>query len=120
MVQDRVTGAAVVRPDPYLRGKCELWAKRLAAEDPTLRLVRGWYWDLQWGQQEHWWTEDADGRIIDPTAAQFPHGGVTALYEEYDGRFPCQGCGAEVEETDPDRYERCCSYECFGRMVGVL
>jgi hypothetical protein len=51
---------------------------------------------------------------------QFPVGGVAALYEEYQGRFPCQGCGAEVAEDDPKRYDSCCTYTCYGRMVGVL
>lgn len=103
-----------------LRGKCEAMAKAAVEADPTLRLVRGWYHDLSWGRQEHWWTVRPDGTIHDPTSAQFPHGGITALYEEYQGVFPCQGCGADVREDDPDRYDTCCTYTCYGRMVGVL
>lgn len=107
-------------PDSSLRGKCEEMAKMAVVVDPTLRLVRGWYHDPDWGRQEHWWTEDPDGKIHDPTSAQFPHGGITALYEEYEGVFPCAGCGRDVREDDPDRYEQCCNWRCYGRMVGLL
>lgn len=103
-----------------LRGKCKEFSEAAVAADPTLRLVRGWYHDPIWGAQEHWWTLRPDGTIHDPTAGQFPVGGVPSLYEEYRGVFPCQGCGAEVAEDDPKRYEACCSYRCYGRMVGVL
>ncbi len=100
-----------------LRGKCEEYAKAAVEADPTLRLVRGWYYDPVWGREEHWWTECEDGTIYDPTSAQFPVGGVTAWYEEYAGVFPCYGCGKEIEEKD--QYMGCCSTECYGRMVGV-
>jgi hypothetical protein len=105
--------------DSNLRGKCEEYAKRAVEEDPTLRLVRGWYHDPEWGRQEHWWTQRPDGTIHDPTAAQFPVPNVFHWYEEYVGVFPCQGCGRDVAEDDPERYEMCCSGRCYGRMVGV-
>lgn len=104
--------------DPALRGKCEEMSKAACAADATLTLVRGWYHDPDWGREEHWWTVRADGTIYDPTSGQFPHGGITALYEEYEGTFPCYGCGAEVSEAD--HYNGCCSGECYGRMVGVF
>lgn len=104
--------------DLQLRGKCEDLSKAACDADPTLRLVRGWYFDPDWGRQEHWWTVRQDGTIHDPTAAQFPHGGIAALYEEYQGIFPCYGCGTEISESD--QYMGCCSGECYGRMVGVL
>lgn len=101
-----------------LRGKCKEFSEAAVAADPTLRLVRGWYHDPIWGQQEHWWTERPDGTIHDPTAGQFPVGGVAVFYEEYRGVFPCYGCGVEVSEES--HYNGCCTYECYGRMVGVL
>lgn len=104
-------------PDPALRGKCEEMSRAAVAADPTLTLVRGWYYDPIWGREEHWWTVRPDGTIHDPTAAQFPMGGVTQWYEKYDGRFPCYGCGREVSEDD--HYMGCCSGACYGRMVGV-
>lgn len=101
-----------------LRGKCEEWAKAAVADDPTLRLVRGWYVDPVWGRQEHWWTEQPDGTIFDPTSSQFPMGGVAEWYEEFQGMYPCAECGVEVPE-DALIEGCCCSGECFGRMVGV-
>lgn len=103
--------------DATLRGKCREYAEAAKSADPTLRLVRGWYFDPVWGRQEHWWTERPDGTIFDPTAAQFPLGGVADWYEEYRGVFPCQGCGAEVSEVE--HYNGCCTYQCYGRMVGI-
>lgn len=106
--------------DTALRGKCHEMSEAAVAADPSLRLVRGWYHDPIWGSQEHWWTVRSDGSIFDPTAAQFPMPGVAAWYEEYVGIFPCMGCGTEVREDDPDRYDACCTSTCYGRMVGLL
>lgn len=113
MTDPCVSGAA------NLRGKCKEFAEKACADDPTLTLVRGWYVDPIWGREEHWWTKRADGTIFDPTAAQFPMGGVTAWYEEFTGVYPCQECGREVAEADLVG-GGCCSGSCYGRMVGVL
>lgn len=104
-------------PDQNLRGKCKQYAQKAVAADPSLVLVRGWYHDPIWGTEEHWWTKRADGSIYDPTSAQFPNGGIAALYEEYDGVYPCMNCGNGVEEAD--LYMGCCSGSCYGQMVGV-
>ena len=101
-----------------LRGKCKESAEAAVADDPTLRLVRGWYVDPVWGREEHWWTERPDGTIYDPTSRQFPLGGVAEWYEEFGGVYPCAECGVEVPEADLV-YGACCSGECYGRMVGV-
>ena len=53
------------------RGKCKEYCEELCAKDPSLRLVRGWYDDILWGRQMHWWCVDANGVIIDPTVKQF-------------------------------------------------
>lgn len=104
--------------DPSLRGKCEEYATRAVAADPSLTLVRGWYCDPIWGREEHWWTTRSDGSIHDPTAAQFPMGGVAEWYEEFAGYYPCQECGREVLEQDLVS-GGCCSGRCFTRMVGL-
>ena len=103
-------------PNP-LRGRCREMSDKAAAADPTLTIVRGWYDDPVWGAQEHWWCKRPDGTIVDPTAAQFPTGGVVSLYREFAGMFPCAECGEEFAEGDG--YDVCCSGECYGRMVGV-
>lgn len=103
---------------PELRGTCKTAAEQLAKEDPSLTVVRGWYIDVHWGRQEHWWCVRADGGIVDPTVEQFPTGHVPGLrqYEPYEGIHPCPGCGTAVRE---DRnYSGFCCGACYGSTVG--
>lgn len=109
--------------DYSLRGKCKQMAADLVASDSTLRLVRGHYYCPVWGEQPHWWCQDKDGKVIDPTAAQFPSNG-TGEYVEFDGMCKCAECGNDVKESDASfggngRYAFC-SYKCEGRFIGVL
>lgn len=62
------------RADDYLkyRGKCKEFCEAAIAKDSALALVRGHYFDFQWGEQPHWWTVRTDGTIYDPTKDQFP------------------------------------------------
>ena len=104
---------------PELRGTCEEAAKKLATQDPTLTVVRGWYHDTLWGTQEHWWCTTADGAVVDPTVEQFPTGHIESLrsYEPYAGTFPCYGCGIEISEDDHTM--GCCCGACYGSVVGI-
>ena len=64
----------------------------------------------------------ADGTIVDPTAAQFPHGGIAAFYAEFDGWGVCEECGHDVHEDDMYRCEApmmICSAYCYGLMIGL-
>lgn len=101
-----------------LRGRCRELSEAACADDPTLRLVRGWYDDPFWGEREHWWTTRPDGTIHDPTASQFPVGGIAEWYRPFVGTYPCQECGTEVAEADL-YLGVTCSGRCYGRMVGV-
>jgi len=106
---------------PQLRGKCQKMAEALAAEDPSLRLVRGWYIDAHWGEQEHWWCVSAAGEIVDPTVEQFPTGHIPELrlYREYDGYYPCPGCGVPIDvENSPTMMDGYCCGTCYGEAVG--
>jgi hypothetical protein len=103
------------------RGKCKEMSEALVAADPTLTLVRGHYFCLQWGEQAHWWCKQPDGTIVDPTKYQFPSQGRGA-YVEFDGIVECSNCGKQIKEEDGD-YESnyvFCSYECHGQFVGVF
>lgn len=102
---------------PELRGRCRELAEALVDRRPELRLVRGWYGDPDWGDCEHWWCEEPDGTVVDPTVEQFPSGHIAGLgtYREYDGVHPCPGCGIPVEDED-DPF--CCG-ACYGAMVGL-
>jgi hypothetical protein len=103
------------------RGKCKEMSEALVKADPSLTLVRGHYWCPYWGQQAHWWTKDTDGKIVDPTALQFPSKG-SGDYVEFDGTVECSECGKEMKEEDASFHGNYafCSYRCNGKFVGVL
>ena len=103
------------------RGKCREMSEELAAQDASLILVRGYYFDALWGKQPHWWCRKSDGTIVDPTKDQFPTKGC-GIYEEFDGTVECAECGKIVseEEADIDGNYAFCSYTCHGRFVGVF
>lgn len=78
-------------------GACAEVTKSMAEAFPELRRVRGHYYCYSWGKRTHWWLEDADGKIIDPTSAQFPSKGA-GHYEPWDESQPehncrCMNCG---------------------------
>lgn len=102
------------------RGKCRAMSEALVVQDPTLTLVRGYYYCPFWGKQGHWWVKKPDGTIIDPTKDQFPSKG-RAEYEEFDGKLNCSECGKEMteEEADIDGNYCFCSYTCHMRFVGL-
>lgn len=102
------------------RGSCKELAEKACADDPTLRLVRGWYLCPMWGKQAHWWAVRSDGTIVDPSVKQFPTAGVGAEYIEFDGQIECEYCRKEVPEEKAYMYAHhaYCSYECFGHDVG--
>lgn len=101
-----------------LRGKCRELSEAAVAADPSLTLVRGWYFCPIWNRdEEHWWTVRADGAIFDPTCSQFPSNGV-GIYTEFDGTYPCMNCGKDTPEAEL-YLGATCSGQCYGRMVGV-
>lgn len=102
------------------RGKCKELSEAAVAADPTLRLVRGYYWCPFWGKQEHWWTVRNDGSVHDPTARQFPSKGM-GEYEEFDGTVECAECGKQMKEEEASFESRYafCSGQCYARFVGV-
>ena len=78
-------------------GKCERVCKAMLETFPDLTLIRGHYWDYEWGRRQHWWLSDRNGNVIDPTAMQFPSKG-TGTYEPWDEGSPeptgkCMQCG---------------------------
>lgn len=102
------------------RGKCKEMCEQAVKDDPTLTMKRGWYLCPWWGKQAHWWCVREDGTIHDPTALQFPSGGL-GEYVEYDGTVECEYCGEVVEEEKAYTYGRhgYCSYTCACRDVGL-
>ncbi len=103
------------------RGKCKEMSEQAVAADPSLILVRGYYYCPYYGEQQHWWTKHQDGTIFDPTKDQFPSKGL-GQYVEFAGKLSCSECGKEITEEEADiegRYAFC-SYECHGRFVGVF
>ena len=102
------------------RGKCKEFVDAAIINDPTLKAVRGYYYDWQWGEQQHWWCVRPDGSIYDPTALQFPSAGK-GDYIEFDGYFNCEGCGVRIKEEAATTYGRhvYCGGECLMRDVGL-
>lgn len=101
------------------RGKCRELSEALAAKNPTLRVVRGHYYCPTWGEQPHWWCVDTTtGKVVDPTATQFPSNGI-GVYVEFNGILSCEYCGKEFRENEGYYNGRhCyCSGDCLCRDV---
>jgi len=102
------------------RGKCREMSEALVANDPTLTLVRGHYYEPAWGgNQQHWWCVNSGGEIVDPTAGQFPSNG-SSIYTEFDGYLSCTGCDKEIHEDEIHASfgsRAYCSYDCYGADI---
>lgn len=89
-------------------GRCASATAAMVAEFPELLRVRGHYQN-----HPHWWCKTSDGRVVDPTAAQFYPGGT---YVEYHGPDPygkCMNCGEYVWTKD---FSGMCSKECLDEI----
>lgn len=103
------------------RGKCKEFCQRAIEKDPSLRLVRGYYYCPVWDvEEQHWWTERPDGSIYDPTKKQFGSQG-TGTYREFDGTLPCAECGKIILEKHIVHmgHYQVCSTKCALRLVGL-
>ena len=103
------------------RGKCKELAEEKVSDCPDLRLVRGYYYCPIFGTKEqHWWTEDREGNIFDPSKDQFPSKG-TGTYEEFDGYLECCQCGKRIREEDAIIHGRygACTPKCMMMFVGL-
>lgn len=79
---------------------------------PHLIRKRGFYICPFWGERTHWWLQEEDGTIVDPTARQFTLSNGTGEYKvlERDEDCPtgvCMDCGAHVY-----RHQTFCSVRC--------
>lgn len=78
-------------------GRCAEMTLAMVTQFPELRRVRGHYHCRFWGAREHWWCVAPDGKIIDPTAAQFPSKGHGEYIEHIEGSpeptGKCPDCG---------------------------
>jgi len=61
----------LARPE-YGSGRCRDEALKLARDDRSLTVVRGWATPVGGAMIEHWWLIDQDGKVVDPTVDQFP------------------------------------------------
>ena len=92
-------------------GHCKELSEQMQKAFPELKLVRGHYYCLVWGERGHWWLVSPDGVIVDPTAGQFPTKGRGKYVEWIEGtKEPtgkCPNCGGYCYD---DKYlccERC-------------
>lgn len=92
-------------------GTCAEVTEAMADAFPELTRVRGHYHCPIWGERAHWWLKTPDGKIVDPTAAQFPSRGQFTYVEWIDGQEEptgkCPNCGELCYKGD-----FCCSDEC--------
>jgi hypothetical protein len=109
-------------PTDYMtyRGRCKELSESACATDPSLRLVRGFYYCPIWGKQAHWWAVKPDGTIVDPSVKQFPTAGAGASYEEFDGTLECEYCGQPTDVDEGYRVDHhfYCSDRCYARDIG--
>ena len=103
------------------RGKCKEMVDMAIIADPSLKAIRGHYHCPVWGKQKHWWCVRKDGSIYDPTAKQFPSGGIAEYYEEFNGIITCDECGKHIPEdmVRIDGNYAFCSMACNARFVGL-
>jgi predicted nucleic acid-binding Zn ribbon protein len=92
-------------------GKCKEVTEKMAEAFPELQRVRGHYHCPIWGKRDHWWLTTEDGEIVDPTAGQFPSGGL-GEYAPWEEGSPeptgmCPNCGGDVYDN-----KTCCSDKC--------
>jgi hypothetical protein len=92
-------------------GNCSEATLRMVGAFPELKRVAGHYYDISWGEREHWWCVAPDQRVVDPTASQFPTRG-RGTYVELDPNDPrptgqCLDCGDYVYDG-----KTFCSPEC--------
>jgi hypothetical protein len=104
------------------RGKCKAMSEELCNNNSSLTLVRGYYFCPFWNvTEQHWWTKETDGTIVDPTKEQYPSKG-NGEYIEFDGMCECEECGALFPENKGTFHgsHAFCSYICYGRCIGVV
>ena len=102
------------------RGKCKDFSAYLCMQNQKLTLVRGYYYDYQWGEQPHWWCEDIEGNIIDPTKNQFPSKG-DGQYIKFNGEVNCSNCDKIILEDEAiyDSNYCFCSTKCLLMFIGL-
>lgn len=92
--------------------RCGEVSREMRAAFPELRLVRGHYICLILREElPHWWLVTHDGRVVDPTAIQFPSNG-NGEYIPRDESQPeptgrCYNCGNLCFDGSA-----CCSTDC--------
>jgi hypothetical protein len=79
--------------------KCAAWTAEMVAEFPELKRVRG-HVEHSHGRIPHWWCENSEGEIVDPTVAQFEGVAIFAYWPHEDGApeptGKCLNCGEYV------------------------
>ena len=115
-----------MKEDNYLkyRGKCLEICQEMAITNPSLTLIRGYYYCPFWGKQQHWWLKKENGEILDPTVKQFPSHNIAdaSFYEEFDGVIHCAECGKEWKEEEAyfyGNYAFCPDTRCAMSFVGL-
>lgn len=85
-------------------GTCAEVTIAMVKKFPELKRVRGHYHCPIWGERAHWWCIASNGKIIDPTASQFPSKGSGVYIVHVEGSpeptGKCLDCGSYVYNED--------------------
>jgi len=113
--RERIMNAGSLRDADVVRGYCQSFSESFAERFPELITVPGHCGGPGWWN-EHWWCEDKNGKIIDPTAVQFGDG--LRDYEPMSsGKIPykvgrCPQCGADIYSDSEEATGGFCSEGC--------
>ena len=111
-------------------GRCREVSELMQKAFPKLRIAKGLFHDLMWGQREHFWLEDDENElIVDPTGLQHPTGSLIVKFsdandweeltdEEIPYRVPtgkCMECGEDVYQEKTFCNKKC--YAVFAKSL---
>jgi len=105
-------------------GQCKEATEKMVSEFPELKRKSGQIFVLGYDYDVlHWWCEDPEGNIVDPTIIQYSGGGYAVTgYEEYpedhvarhNERAKCMECGQYFYRVDEvKKFSPCCSDFCL-------
>lgn len=100
-----------IKENKILAGFCFSASKQMVETFPELKQIKGYVVTEFSGSSAHWWCEDANGKIYDPTALQFED---IISYEQYNeekhGPLPtgkCYDCGDYIYDEKDFCDENC-------------
>lgn len=119
--------AQYVKSQPFILGICSRATEEMVKAFPELKRVPG-HVETANGRFAHWWCVDPEGKVVDPTAAQYRDiGGILAYDPWRPGSLTrvgkCMDCGDEIwkaVDSLDGKKESFCSKRCEARYIQYL